>query len=96
MQEELEVPYEVKEYQRTSDQTAPPELKAVNPLGTAPVITDGSLNLAESGAIVGTLYAVFLDMSLSVYCASNERALFSQPVSRRPSVPRRVSTYCKC
>ncbi|KAI0372103.1 thioredoxin-like protein [Pilatotrama ljubarskyi] len=50
--EELEVPYEVKKYQRTSDQTAPPELKAVNPLGTAPVITDGSLNLAESGAIV--------------------------------------------
>ncbi|KAI0360528.1 thioredoxin-like protein [Trametes cingulata] len=50
--EELEVPYEVKKYQRASDQTAPPELKAVNPLGNAPVITDGSLNLAESGAIV--------------------------------------------
>lgn len=34
--------------------TAPPELTAVNPLGNAPVITDGALNLAESGAIVGT------------------------------------------
>ena len=52
-QEELEVPYEIKKYQRTSDMTAPPELKEVNPLGNAPVITDGSLNLAESGAIVG-------------------------------------------
>ncbi|KAI8986753.1 hypothetical protein BD414DRAFT_486938 [Trametes punicea] len=31
---------------------APPELKTVNPLGSAPVITDGELNLAESGAIV--------------------------------------------
>ncbi|KAH9897003.1 thioredoxin-like protein [Cubamyces lactineus] len=50
--EELEVPYELKKYKRTSERLAPPELKAVNPLGNAPVITDGSLNLAESGAIV--------------------------------------------
>lgn len=55
MQEELEVPYELKKYQRTPEMTAPPELKAVNPLGTAPAITDEGLNLAESGAIVGTL-----------------------------------------
>ncbi|KAI0777284.1 thioredoxin-like protein [Trametes elegans] len=50
--EELDVPYEIKHYQRTAERLAPPELKAVNPLGNAPVITDGSLNLAESGAIV--------------------------------------------
>ncbi|KAI0746942.1 thioredoxin-like protein [Daedaleopsis nitida] len=50
--EELEVPYEIKKYQRTSEMLAPPELKEVNPLGNAPVITDGTLNLAESGAIV--------------------------------------------
>ncbi|KAI0659297.1 thioredoxin-like protein [Cubamyces menziesii] len=50
--EELEVPYELKKYQRTPERLAPPELKAVNPLGNAPVITDGNLNLAESGAIV--------------------------------------------
>lgn len=54
MQEELEVPYELKKYQRTPEMVAPPELKAVNPLGTAPAITDEGLNLAESGAIVGT------------------------------------------
>ena len=53
MQEELEVPYEIKKYQRTAEMTAPPELKAVNPLGVAPVITDDGMNLAESGAIVG-------------------------------------------
>ncbi|KAI0646445.1 thioredoxin-like protein [Trametes meyenii] len=50
--EELEVPYEIKKYQRTAEMMAPPELKTVNPLGNAPVITDGNLNLAESGAIV--------------------------------------------
>jgi glutathione S-transferase len=31
---------------------APPELRAVHPLGKSPVITDGDLTLAESGAIV--------------------------------------------
>ncbi|QRW10972.1 glutathione S-transferase [Ceratobasidium sp. AG-Ba] len=32
---------------------APPELKAIHPTGTSPVITDGDVVLAESGAIVG-------------------------------------------
>jgi glutathione S-transferase len=31
---------------------APPELKQVHPLGKSPVITDGKLTLAESGAIL--------------------------------------------
>ncbi len=31
---------------------APPELKAVHPLGKSPVITDGSTTMAESGAII--------------------------------------------
>ena len=51
--EELGVPYEVKRYQRDrKTMLAPPELKAVHPLGKSPVITDGSATLAESGAIV--------------------------------------------
>ncbi|QRV82183.1 glutathione S-transferase [Ceratobasidium sp. AG-Ba] len=49
--EELEVPYEIKKYQRTADHVAPKELKAVHPLGLSPVITDGDVVLAESGAI---------------------------------------------
>ena len=49
------MPYEIKKYQRTAERLAPSELKAVHPLGNAPVITDGTLNLAESGAIVGKL-----------------------------------------
>ncbi|HUJ04071.1 MAG TPA: glutathione S-transferase, partial [Rhizomicrobium sp.] len=31
---------------------APPELKAVHPLGKSPVITDGDITIAESGAII--------------------------------------------
>ncbi len=50
--EELGVPYEIKRYQRDpATMLAPPELRAVHPLGKSPVITDGELTLAESGAI---------------------------------------------
>ncbi len=52
-QEELGLPYEIKKYQRTKQRLAPPELLAINPLGKSPVITDGDVTLAESGAIVG-------------------------------------------
>ncbi|MEW6689903.1 MAG: glutathione S-transferase [Pseudomonadota bacterium] len=51
--EELGVPYEVKRYQRDAKtMLAPPELRAVHPLGKSPVIEDGQLRLAESGAIL--------------------------------------------
>jgi glutathione S-transferase len=51
--EELGLPYEIKHYQRDKKtMLAPPELRAVHPLGKSPVITDGALTLAESGAIV--------------------------------------------
>jgi glutathione S-transferase len=51
--EELGVPYEVKRYQRDAKtMLAPPELRAVHPLGKSPVIEDAGQTLAESGAIV--------------------------------------------
>ena len=50
--EELGVPYEIVRYQRQSDMRAPPELRAIHPLGKSPVITDGGNTIAESGAIV--------------------------------------------
>ena len=51
--EELGVPYEIKRYQRdATTRLAPPELNAVHPLGKSPVITDGDVTIAESGAIV--------------------------------------------
>jgi glutathione S-transferase len=51
--EELELPYEVVHYQRdAATMLAPAALRAVHPLGKSPVITDGDLTLAETGAIV--------------------------------------------
>lgn len=50
--EELEVPYQIKRYQRESTLLAPDALKKVHPLGKSPVITDGNRVIAESGAIL--------------------------------------------
>lgn len=50
--EELGVPYEVKHYQRGPDMRAPAELRQVHPLGKSPVISDGDVVVAETGAIV--------------------------------------------
>src|SRR3982075_1288689 len=50
--EELGTPYAMKKYQRMETRLAPPELTAVHPLGKSPIITDGDVRIAESGAIV--------------------------------------------
>jgi len=51
--EELGVDYELKRYARDPvTLLAPPALRAVHPLGKSPVITDGPLTIAESGAII--------------------------------------------
>jgi glutathione S-transferase len=56
--EELGLAYEVNRYQRDAKtMLAPPELRAVHPLGKSPVITDGEVTLAESGAIMEYLVA---------------------------------------
>lgn len=56
--EELGVPYELKRHERNPvTNLAPPGLDAMHPMGTAPVITDGELVLAESGAIVEYIIA---------------------------------------
>lgn len=51
--QELGVPYELCRYQRDPlTRLAPPELKHIHPLGKSPIITDGELVVAESGAIL--------------------------------------------
>ena len=51
--EELEMEYGFKMYDRdTKTMLAPDDYKALSPLGTAPVITDGDITLAESNAII--------------------------------------------
>ncbi|CAN5908871.1 glutathione S-transferase [soil metagenome] len=59
--EELALPYEIVPYQRNPQtMLAPPELRAVHPLGKSPVVTtDDGLTLAESGAIVETVIERF-------------------------------------
>ena len=50
--EELGVDYEVVAYQRDAvTSLAPPELKAIHPLGKSPVIENDGMVIAESGAI---------------------------------------------
>ncbi|MCY0386532.1 glutathione S-transferase family protein [Robbsia sp. Bb-Pol-6] len=58
--EELNLPYELKRYPRDPVTIlAPAEFKALHPLGTAPIITDGPLVLAESGAIIEYILAKY-------------------------------------
>lgn len=56
--EELGIAYELKRYERDPETIlAPPEYKALHPMGTAPVITDGDTVLAESGAVLEYIIA---------------------------------------
>jgi glutathione S-transferase len=65
--EELAIPYVLKRYERDSvTRLAPLQYKALHPMGIAPVITDGELVLAESGAIVDYLIARYGQGRLSV------------------------------
>ncbi|WP_266180843.1 glutathione S-transferase family protein [Dyella humicola] len=51
--EELGVPYDIRRYERDKKtMLAPPELRAIHPLGKSPVIEDDGLIIAESGAII--------------------------------------------
>jgi glutathione S-transferase len=60
--EELEIPYELKKYDRDPvTRLAPAEYKALHPCETAPVITDGDLVLGESAAIIDYIIAKYGD-----------------------------------
>jgi glutathione S-transferase len=60
--EELGVPYEVKRYERDAKtMLAPPSLLAIHPLGKSPVIVDGDVTVAESGAIIEYLVGKYGD-----------------------------------
>jgi glutathione S-transferase len=63
--EELGVPYELKVYAR-DPVLAPAEYKALHPIGTAPIITDGDVTLPESGAIIEYIIGKYGKGRLSV------------------------------
>ncbi|MEQ1499298.1 MAG: glutathione S-transferase [Novosphingobium sp.] len=51
--EELGLPYEIRHYQRDAvTNLAPPELKAIHPLGKSPLLEDNGAIIQESGAII--------------------------------------------
>jgi len=65
--EELGIDYVLKCYARDpATMLAPAEYRALHPVGTAPVITDGDLVLAESGAIVHYIIARYGDGRLAL------------------------------
>jgi glutathione S-transferase len=65
--EELGLDYELVRYARDPVTVlAPPELKALHPMGSAPLITDGGPVLAESGAIVEYILAKYGDGRLVI------------------------------
>src|SRR5258708_2210403 len=85
--EELGLEYEIKPYQRDrKTMLAPPELRAVHPLGKSPVITDSGtdksgggagVTLAESGAIIEYLAQRYGADRLVPAAGSPERLRYS-------------------
>jgi glutathione S-transferase len=71
--EELGIPYEVKRYEREAEtMLAPPELKAIHPLGKSPVIEDDGAIIAETGAIFDYIMQMYADGRLSVPAGTPE------------------------
>lgn len=72
--EELGLDYAVRRYARDpATMLAPPELRAVHPLGKSPVLTDGDAVLAESGAILDHLVETHGQGRLAPAAGSPER-----------------------
>jgi glutathione S-transferase len=76
--EELGLEYEIKKYQRDpKTMLAPPELRAVHPLGKSPVIQDGDTIVAESGAIIEYLAGRYGDGRLLPVPGTPERLRYT-------------------
>jgi glutathione S-transferase len=75
--EELGLEYEIKRYMRDPvSMRAPRSLRAVHPLGKSPVITDGALTLAESGAIIQYLVESHAGAAMAPAPGSSERTRY--------------------
>ena len=57
--EELGLEYQIKYYKRKPNFSAPDSLKAIHPLGKAPILTDGELTIAESAVILEYLQSTY-------------------------------------
>lgn len=78
MLEELGLDYEIKHYQRDPvTNLAPNTLKLIHPLGKSPVITDGDIVVAESGAIIEYLGQTYGEKSMIPTAATEEYRQYS-------------------
>ena len=76
--EELGLDYDIKRYQRDPQtMLAPAALREVHPLGKSPVISDGPLTIAESGAIVEYLVERYGKGALAPAAGTPERLRYT-------------------
>ncbi len=76
--EELGVDYEIKAYKRDPETSlAPPDMRDVHPLGKAPMISDGDITIAESGAIIEYLMDTYDDGRLRPAAGTPERRMWT-------------------
>jgi glutathione S-transferase len=76
--EELGLEYDIKYYKRDPKTLlAPVALRQVHPLGKSPVITDGTLTLAESGAIIDYLVEQYGEGRLALPPSTPERSRYT-------------------
>jgi glutathione S-transferase len=76
--EELGVPYEVQRYERDAKtMLAPATLLAIHPLGKSPVIVDGDVTVAESGAIIEYLVSKYGGGRLIPSAGTDERLRYT-------------------
>jgi len=76
--EELATPYELTEFKRLPNMEAPPEYRALHPMGTSPMIGDNGEVLIESGAIVEYLLERYGAGRLEPAPGSPQRTLYLQ------------------
>jgi glutathione S-transferase len=76
--EELGLPYKVQIYKRDAKtMLAPPALLRVHPLGKSPVITDGDITVAESGALIEYLLDSYGEDRLRPAAGTPQRRMFT-------------------
>ena len=78
LMEELGLEYKLEKFQREPGMEAPASLRAIHPLGKAPVIRDGDMVLIESGAIVEYISNRYANGKLSVAVNSRDYARYLQ------------------
>jgi len=77
--EELELPYEIIQYQRDPvTKLAPESLKKIHPLGKAPIVQAGEVTLIESGAIVDYIVSCYGDGRLAPSKHNTDYATYLQ------------------